>query len=145
LKQVNKINAPKTAGGRLLPVRLEVVVLRVVLNCIAKRSPQTIGFRSAAHGRVVAENPADGDGWSRRETFSGYAEAFMAAKRATAEAKAKDRAGNEGIRSVMTASPSLVVKILRLVPGSEGGSQPRLCENSRVQFACRKFFPIWSI
>jgi len=32
--------------------------------------------------RVVAESPIADDGWSRRGTFAGDAEAFMAAKRA---------------------------------------------------------------
>src|SRR6516162_2268024 len=47
-------------------------------------------FRSAlpgqvridARGRVVARSPVSDDGWSTRGTFTGAAEAFMAAKRA---------------------------------------------------------------
>ena len=38
--------------------------------------------RVDANGRVVAESPIADDGWSRRRTFAGDAEAFMAAKRA---------------------------------------------------------------
>ena len=38
--------------------------------------------RVDARGRVVAESPIADDGWSRRGTFAGDAEAFMAAKRA---------------------------------------------------------------
>lgn len=38
--------------------------------------------RVDANGRVVAENPVADDGWSNRGTFTGDAEAFMAAKRA---------------------------------------------------------------
>ena len=38
--------------------------------------------RVDANGRVVAESPVSDDGWSRRETFAGDAEALMAAKRA---------------------------------------------------------------
>jgi hypothetical protein len=38
--------------------------------------------RADARGRVVAENSVANDGWSRRGTFTGDAEAFMAAKRA---------------------------------------------------------------
>jgi hypothetical protein len=38
--------------------------------------------RVDANGRVVAESPIADDGWSRRGTFAGDAEAFMAAKRA---------------------------------------------------------------
>jgi hypothetical protein len=39
-------------------------------------------IRVDANGRVVAESPIADDGWSRRGTFAGDAEAFMAAKRA---------------------------------------------------------------
>ena len=38
--------------------------------------------RVDANGRIVTENPVSGDGWSRRGTFTGDAEAFMAVKRA---------------------------------------------------------------
>ena len=38
--------------------------------------------RVDANGRVVAESPVSDDGWSRRGTFTGDAEAFLAAKRA---------------------------------------------------------------
>ena len=38
--------------------------------------------RVDANGRVVAESPVSNDGWSRRGTFTGDTEAFMAAKRA---------------------------------------------------------------
>jgi len=44
--------------------------------------------RVDADGRVVAENPVADDGWSTRGTFSGDAEAFMAAKRAGVGLKA---------------------------------------------------------
>src|SRR6516165_6429567 len=39
----------------------------------------------------------------------------------------------------------LAVEIKRLIPSAKDGSRPRLCENSRVQFAPRKFFSIWTI
>jgi hypothetical protein len=38
--------------------------------------------RVDANGRIVAESPVADDGWSTRGTFTGDAEAFMAAKRA---------------------------------------------------------------
>ena len=38
--------------------------------------------RVDARSRVVAESPIADDGWSRRGTFAGDPEAFMAAKRA---------------------------------------------------------------
>jgi hypothetical protein len=38
-----------------------------------------------------------------------------------------------------------VVQIIRLVPGPEGGSRPRLCENTGTQSARRKSFLILSV
>jgi hypothetical protein len=38
--------------------------------------------RVDARGRTVVESPVVDDGWSRRDTFAGDAETFMAAKRA---------------------------------------------------------------
>ena len=65
--------------GQFAPVPVEAPIGAVVAidyNGIKRQ------VRVDARGRVVAESPIADDGWSRRGTFAGDAEAFMAAKRA---------------------------------------------------------------
>jgi len=65
--------------GQFAPVPVEAPIGAVVAidyNGIKRL------VRVDARGRVVAESPIADDGWSRRGTFAGDAEAFMAAKRA---------------------------------------------------------------
>jgi hypothetical protein len=71
--------------GQFAPVPVEAAsngvrgigrVVEIAYNGIKRQ------VRVDANGRVVAESPIADDGWSRRRTFAGDAEAFMAAKRA---------------------------------------------------------------
>ena len=65
--------------GQFAPVPVEAPIGAVVAidyNGIKRL------VRVDARGRVVAESPIADDGWSRRGTFAGDDEAFMAAKRA---------------------------------------------------------------
>jgi hypothetical protein len=66
----------------------------------------------------------------------------MAAGVIAADAETQ-RQGQRYLPALIHVERVLVGENLTLGTGSEGGSRPRLCENSRVQFARRKFFSIW--
>jgi hypothetical protein len=61
--------------------------------------------RVDANGRVVVESPVADDGWSKRGTFAGDAEAFMAAKRDGVGVRPEEEPADPGTPVMAQAVP----------------------------------------